>query len=87
MSEREADQQLVERVQKGDKRAFDLLVLKYQHKVISLVGRYVNNHEDALDERKRLSSKPIELCPGLEAIALFILGFTGLQSIPRRIIW
>ncbi|MDE0956232.1 MAG: hypothetical protein OSA07_07140, partial [Pseudomonadales bacterium] len=33
-----SDQQLVERVQAGDKRAFDLLVLKYQHKIISLVG-------------------------------------------------
>jgi RNA polymerase sigma-70 factor (ECF subfamily) len=45
----ESDQQLVERVQAGDKRAFDLLVLKYQHKIISLVGRYVNDHHEAMD--------------------------------------
>lgn len=32
MLTQEEDQQLVERVQRGDKRAFDLLVLKYQHK-------------------------------------------------------
>ena len=49
----ESDQQLVERVQAGDKRAFDLLVLKYQHKIISLVGRYVNDHHEAMDVSSR----------------------------------
>jgi len=49
MGERETDQLLVERVQKGDKRAFDLLVGKYQHKIISLVSRYVSDHAEALD--------------------------------------
>ena len=44
-----SDQQLVERVQAGDKRAFDLLVLKYQNKIISLVGRYVKDHHEAMD--------------------------------------
>ena len=36
-----SDAQLVERVQHGDRHAFDLLVLKYQHKIHSLVSRYV----------------------------------------------
>ncbi len=45
----DTDQQLVERVQAGDKRAFDLLVLKYQHKIISLVGRYVKDQHEAMD--------------------------------------
>lgn len=49
MGEREVDQQLVERVQKGDKRAFDVLVLKYQHKIISLVSRYVSDSSESLD--------------------------------------
>lgn len=49
MSERESDQLLVERVQKGDKPAFDLLVLKYQHRIAQLVTRYVHNPSDALD--------------------------------------
>ena len=49
MGERETDQLLVERVQKGDKRAFDLLVGKYQHKIVSLVSRYVPDHAEALD--------------------------------------
>ncbi|MGE0080621.1 MAG: RNA polymerase sigma factor RpoE [Thiohalomonadaceae bacterium] len=43
------DQQLVERVQKGDKAAFDALVLKYQHKIVKLISRYVRDHSEALD--------------------------------------
>ncbi|PKL95541.1 MAG: RNA polymerase sigma factor RpoE [Gammaproteobacteria bacterium HGW-Gammaproteobacteria-8] len=49
MGERETDQLLVERVQKGDKRAFDLLVGKYQHKIVSLIYRYVPDHAEAQD--------------------------------------
>lgn len=45
----ESDQLLVERVQKGDKRAFDLLVIKYQGKVLSLIGRYVSDTHEAMD--------------------------------------
>ncbi len=45
----ETDQQLVKRVQKGDKRAFDLLVLKYQHKMVSVVGRYINDSHEVYD--------------------------------------
>lgn len=49
MGERETDQILVERVQKGDKKAFDVLVGKYQHKIISLISRYVSDHSEAMD--------------------------------------
>lgn len=49
MGEQVSDQVLVERVQKGDKRAFSLLVQKYQHKVVSLVSRYVSDHAEAQD--------------------------------------
>lgn len=49
VKEQETDQQLVERVQKGDKRAFDLLVLKYQHKIAGLVSRYVHDSHEVLD--------------------------------------
>ena len=48
-SQKAADQILVERVQAGDKGAFDLLVKRYQHKVIGLIGRYVQDHAEALD--------------------------------------
>ncbi len=43
------DQELVERVQQGDKRAFDLLVLKYQHKIVKLISRYVRDPDESLD--------------------------------------
>ncbi|MGS2743233.1 RNA polymerase sigma factor RpoE [Halomonas sp. LS-001] len=49
MDTRETDQQLVERAQKGDNQAFDLLVKKYQHKIIGLIGRYVHDHSEVQD--------------------------------------
>lgn len=41
MSEQLTDQMLVEKVQNGDQNAFNLLVIRYQHKVASLISRYV----------------------------------------------
>lgn len=49
MGVQHADQELVERVQQGDKRAFDLLVLKYQHKIVKLISRYVRDPDESLD--------------------------------------
>lgn len=49
MLTQEEDQQLVERVQRGDKRAFDLLVLKYQHKILGLIVRFVHDTHEAQD--------------------------------------
>ncbi|QAU25063.1 RNA polymerase sigma factor RpoE [Dyella sp. M7H15-1] len=49
MGENELDSALVERVQNGDRRAFDLLVRKYQHKVIGLISRYVHNYAECED--------------------------------------
>ena len=49
MSDRELDQQLVERVQRGDKQAFDLLVSKYQRRLIRLVSRLVKDPSEAED--------------------------------------
>ena len=43
------DQGLVQRVQQGDKAAFDLLVIKYQHKIVHLVNRYVKDPSEAQD--------------------------------------
>jgi RNA polymerase sigma-70 factor (ECF subfamily) len=43
------DQQLVVRVQKGDKRAFDLLVLKYQYKVHAIVARFIRDNDEVRD--------------------------------------
>lgn len=49
MSERSTDQELVRRAQSGDRRAFDLLVLKYQQKVVNLIGRYIRDPVEVLD--------------------------------------
>ena len=49
MGERSIDQALVEQVQAGDKQAFDVLVLKYQNKIIQLVNRYVHDADEARD--------------------------------------
>ncbi len=45
----ESDQQLVERVQAGDKQAFNLLVLKYQHKIAGLVSRFIHDADEVQD--------------------------------------
>ena len=49
MGEQDTDYALVERVQKGDKRAFDLLVRKYQHKVVGVISRYVSDWSECQD--------------------------------------
>src|SRR5678810_248744 len=49
MTQDDSDQQLVERVQAGDKSAFDLLVRKYQHRVLKLVSRFVSDASEAED--------------------------------------
>jgi RNA polymerase sigma-70 factor, ECF subfamily len=49
MGEQDTDQALVERVQKGDKRAFDLLVRKYQHKVVGVISRYISDWSECQD--------------------------------------
>jgi len=51
MSADASDLSLVRRVQRGDKGAFDALVLKYQHKLVKLVMRYVRNPAEAEDIR------------------------------------
>ncbi|HET9448580.1 MAG TPA: RNA polymerase sigma factor RpoE [Steroidobacteraceae bacterium] len=49
MTQDDSDQQLVQRVQAGDKAAFDLLVRKYQHRVLKLVSRFVSDAAEAED--------------------------------------
>ncbi|OOZ42021.1 RNA polymerase sigma factor RpoE [Solemya pervernicosa gill symbiont] len=49
MGSQATDQELVVRVQEGDKRAFDLLVLKYQQRIIKLISRYIKDQSEVLD--------------------------------------
>ena len=48
-SSKETDEQLVDRVFKGEMQAFDLLVLRYQHRLLGLIGRLVRDPHEAED--------------------------------------
>ena len=65
------DQQLIERIQRGDKNAFNLLVRKYQHKVISLVSRYVNNPGDIPDVAQEAFIKAYRAIPDFRGESAF----------------
>ncbi|MCC7067330.1 MAG: RNA polymerase sigma factor RpoE [Burkholderiales bacterium] len=71
MSDRVVDQELVERVQAGDKRAFDLLVLKYQRKVQRLVARYVRDSGEVDDVVQEAFIKAYRALPGFRGEAAF----------------
>jgi len=65
------DQKLVERVQAGDKRAFDLLVGKYQHKIVGLVSRYVYDHHKAMDIAQEAFIKAYKALPRFRGDSAF----------------
>lgn len=71
MSDRDADQLLVERVQQGDRRAFDLLVLKYQQKVAGLIGRYIRNSAEVADVTQEAFLKAYRALPGFRGESAF----------------
>ena len=57
------DHQLVLRVQKGDKRAFDLLVLKYQYKLQAIVGRFIRDTDEVADVTQEAFIKAYKALP------------------------
>ena len=65
------DTELVARVQHGDKSAFDLLVLKYQHRIVKLVGRYVREPADALDVTQDAFIKAYRALPNFRGESAF----------------
>jgi RNA polymerase sigma-70 factor (ECF subfamily) len=71
MGERQVDQELVNRVQRGDKKAFDLLVLKYQHKVANLVSRYIRNPSETLDVTQEAFIKAYRALPNFRGESAF----------------
>lgn len=71
MSEQFTDQQIVERVQRGDKNAFNLLVTKYQHKVAHLVTRYVKNSGDVADVTQEAFIKAYRALPNFRGDSAF----------------
>ena len=71
MSAGGTDQQLVEKVQAGDKRAFDLLVLKYQHKIFGLIARYVQDSHEVQDVAQEAFIKAYRALPNFRGDSAF----------------
>jgi RNA polymerase sigma-70 factor (ECF subfamily) len=67
----QTDRQLVEKVQAGDKRAFDLLVLKYQAKILALVSRYVQDSHEVQDVTQEAFIKAYRALPRFRGDAAF----------------
>jgi RNA polymerase sigma-70 factor (ECF subfamily) len=70
-SQASIDHKLVRRVQEGDKTAFDLLVKKYQHKIIGLIGRYVYDHHEAMDVSQEAFIKAYRALPNFRGDSAF----------------
>ena len=71
MTAREADQELVLKAQRGDSRAFDLLVLKYQSRVASLVARFVNDAAEVEDVTQEAFIKAYRALPKFRGESAF----------------
>src|SRR5258708_17315937 len=71
MSEREIDRQLVERAQHGDKRAFELLVLKYQRKLARLLSRFVRDPAEVEDVTQEAFIKAYRALPSFRGDSAF----------------
>jgi RNA polymerase sigma-70 factor (ECF subfamily) len=71
MSERDIDRQLVQRAQRGDKRAFELLVEKYQRKLGRLLARYVRDPSEVEDVTQEAFIKAYRALPGFRGDSAF----------------
>jgi RNA polymerase sigma-70 factor (ECF subfamily) len=71
MSDREIDQQLVERVQRGDKAAFDLLVVKYQRKIFRLLSRLIRDTAEIEDVAQEAFVKAYRALPNFRGDSAF----------------
>lgn len=65
------DKQLVARAQKGDSRAFDLLVLKYQHRIFGLISRYVHDADEVQDVAQEAFIKAFRALPRFRGDSAF----------------
>jgi len=71
MTERDIDQQLVERVQRGDKAAFDLLVTKYQRKIFRLLSRLIRDPAEIEDVAQEAFIKAYRALPNFRGDSAF----------------
>jgi RNA polymerase sigma-70 factor (ECF subfamily) len=71
MGDREVDQQLVERAQRGDKQAFEMLVLKYQRKLARLLSRFVRDAGEVEDVTQEAFIKAYRALPSFRGDSAF----------------
>ncbi|WP_019101813.1 sigma-70 family RNA polymerase sigma factor, partial [Chromobacterium haemolyticum] len=71
MSDRDLDQQLVERAQRGEKRAFDLLVAKYQRRLARLLSRFIRDGADIEDVTQEAFIKAYRALPSFRGESAF----------------
>ncbi len=71
MTAEQSDKQLVAKVQRGDSRAFDLLVLKYQHKILGLISRYVHDASEVQDVAQEAFIKAYRALPNFRGDSAF----------------
>ncbi|QSA99044.1 RNA polymerase sigma factor RpoE [Methylococcus sp. EFPC2] len=65
------DEELVRRVQAGDRKAFDLLVLKYQHRIVQLINRYIRDPHESQDVAQETFIKVYRALPGFRGDSAF----------------
>lgn len=71
MGDREIDQQLVERAQRGDKKAFELLVSKYQRKLVRLLSRFIRDSAEVEDVAQEAFVKAYRALPSFRGESAF----------------
>lgn len=69
--EASVDAELVERAKRGEREAFDALVRKYQHRIVSLVSRYIADPSEALDVAQEAFLKAYRALPGFRGDSAF----------------
>ena len=65
------DQELVKRVQAGDKKAFDLLIMKYQQRIIHVITGFVHDPVEAMDVAQEAFIKAYRALPGFRGDSAF----------------
>ena len=71
MSDNVSDRELVERVKRGERKAFDLLMLKYQHRIAKLIARYVQDPSEVLDVAQEAFLKAYRAIPRFRGDSAF----------------
>ena len=71
MSEQEIDRALVERVQRGERAAFDVLVRKYEHRILKLIARYIRDPREVQDVAQESFLKAYRALPNFRGDSAF----------------